>query len=115
MTEIVAKMKWDVLTMEKQSVGDQQDVVFTVHWTLSGEQSAENIMHTGYTYGSVNIDYNPSGDFIPIEDLSKDNVLSWVWNVLDKTQHEVIVQTEINQKITPVTFNATPSSWSTSE
>lgn len=103
MTDITATMDWRIVSVEHHIVDQQHGVIFTVHWALDGEQSAELKMHHGYTYGSVDIEYNPAGNFTPVEELGKEQLLGWVWEKIDKSQHEQIVQKEIDQKITPLT------------
>lgn len=111
MIEITADLTWDILKMDIHTIDQQHGVVLTVHWCLSAQQSANAQIYTGYTYGAVDIDYNPSESFIPFEKLDKNTVLAWVWEELDKTQHEEQVQVEINNKINPLSHSVTPS-WS---
>jgi hypothetical protein len=107
MIEITADLDWDILKMDVHTVDQQHGVVLTIHWCLTGTQSAELQTHNGYTYGSVDLPYEPSENFVPFEQLDKNTVLAWLWNKLDKTQHEEQVQREINQKINPLTVSPT--------
>lgn len=103
MTDITANMEWSIVSLEHHTVDQQHGVIFTVHWSLAGQQSADLVMHHGYTYGSIDLEYNPTIDFTPVEELTKEQLLSWVWGKIDKNQHEQVVQREIDSKISPLT------------
>jgi hypothetical protein len=53
----------------------QDDVVFTVHWTLTGDDGEG---HTGFTYGSHNVSLVVTDGFTPFADLTEAEVLGWV-------------------------------------
>jgi hypothetical protein len=111
MIEITADLTWEILKMDVHTIDQQHGVVLTVHWCLSAAQSANAQIYTGYTYGAVDLDYNPNGSFVPLDQLDKNTVLAWIWEELDKTQHEEQVQVEINNKIDPLSRSITPP-WS---
>jgi hypothetical protein len=78
---------------------NQTDVVFTVHWQLTGTDGTYN----GSVYSTCPVPA-PTGTFTPYADLTQDQVLGWVWaNGVDKASAEAAVQTQIdNAKNPPV-------------
>lgn len=106
MTNITAQITWDILNLETHAVDQQMNVITTIHWCVSGEQSAEDKIYNGYTYGSVDVEYTPDLSFTPFQFLTKDEILGWVWKNVGKDKQEQIVQREIDSKISPLV--ATP-------
>ena len=86
----------------------EPDVVFTVHWTLSGTDGT----YTGSSYGSVGITLTEGSTFTPYADLTLDQVLGWVWtNGVDKDATEAAVAAQIEAQINP-TVVTPPLPWS---
>ena len=83
----------------------QTDVVFTVHWQLTGTDGTYN----GSVYSTCSVPA-PTGTFTPYDDLTQDQVLGWIWaNGVDQASAEAAVQTQIDNQITPpVTSPALP-------
>jgi len=90
---------WSVVQMDAYpQVDGDNDVVFTVHWTLNGKYES----YTGSSYGSVGVTTNSSEPFTPYSDLTQDQVLNWVWNSgVDKVEQENNVMMQIQNKINP--------------
>ena len=77
--------------------GGNTDVVFTVHWQLTGTDGTYN----GSVYSTCSVPA-PTGTFIPYADLTQDQVLGWIWaNGVDKASAEAAVQTQIDNQINP--------------
>ena len=55
------------------------NVVFTVHWDLTGSDEAGN---GGRVYGSVGVKLNEGADFTPFEQLTEQQVIGWVKEAL---------------------------------
>jgi hypothetical protein len=75
----------------------KQDVVFTVHWTLNGVDGE----HTGSSYGSAGVILEPDAPYTAYADLTKDQVLDWVWASVNKDERETNVQAQIDEKKNP--------------
>lgn len=90
---------WNVVQMDAYpEVDGEQDVVFTVHWTLSGTDGT----YSGNTYGSVGVTVDGSGPFTPYADLTQDQVLGWVWaSGVDKDAQEAAVAQQIENQVNP--------------
>ena len=91
-------MNWNITQLEvNPSEGDLEDVVVTAHWTLDDAQEG----YTASIGGSVTFPA-PSGDFTPYEDLTKEQVLGWVWeNGVDKDETEAGIAQAIEAQANP--------------
>lgn len=92
---------WTVIQMDcYPEVDGDADVVFTVHWSLTGTDEK----HTGSVYGSQAVKVDPDAPFIPYEKLSEERVLSWVWDAMGAKQvsaYEDSVAGQIANQINP--------------
>jgi hypothetical protein len=84
---------------------DKANVVFTVHWQLTGTDGTYN----GSVYSTCAVPA-PTGTFTPYADLTQEQVLGWIWaNGVDQASAEAAVQTQIDNQINPpVTSPALP-------
>jgi hypothetical protein len=60
----------------------EADVVFTVHWTLTGTDGT----YVGGVYGSVGVTVDEGAAFTPYEDLTEEQVIGWVQDALGEEQ-----------------------------
>jgi len=102
---------WSVVSMDcYPELDGETDVVFTCHWTLSGTDGA----YAGSVYGSVGVSLDPDAPFVPYEDLTEAQVVSWVQDALGEEQvasYEANVEQQIaNEKNPPVVTPPLP--WS---
>jgi hypothetical protein len=92
---------WNVLQMDAYPEKDgEEDVVFTVHWTLTGTDGTYN----GSVYGSVGVNVDPEEPFTPYEDLTQEQVIGWVKDALGEDQvasYEENVAQQIENQINP--------------
>jgi len=100
---------WQVVQMNAYpEVDGETDVVFTVHWTLSGTDGT----YSGSSYGSVGVTVDASAPFTPYADLTQDQVLGWVWTSgVDKDAQEANVAAQIENQVNP-TVVTPPLPWS---
>jgi hypothetical protein len=80
------------------------DVVFTVHWDCVGSETVNNITYNGRVYGATGVTYHSGSQFTPYNQLTQDQVISWVWDAIGNEQrnnYENSVQTQINNQINP--------------
>lgn len=107
----MATLTWNVVQMDAYPEKDgKQDVVFTVHWNLTGVDGDYN----GYVYGSVGVTLDPEAPYTPYENLTQDQVIGWVKSALGDEQvaeYEANVQAQIDQKKNP-TVVTPPLPWS---
>jgi hypothetical protein len=98
-----ATFNWQVTQMDcyPQAEGET-DVVFTVHWTCSGEQVNGGVVFNGSVYSTCGVTYQAGTPYTPYADLTQDQVLQWIWTSgVDKDATEAAVQTQINNAINP--------------
>lgn len=98
-----ATITWTVTQMDcyPQAEG-QTDVVFTVHWTCSGTQTANGTEYTGSVYSTCAVTYQAGTPYTPYANLTQNQVLGWIWaSGVDQAATEAAVQTQINNQITP--------------
>jgi hypothetical protein len=74
--------------------GENTDVVFTTHWTLEATDGT----HTGRTYGIASVSYDENEPFVPYDELTEAQVLSWTLAALGEAQIAV-AETEVAQQI----------------
>lgn len=88
----------------------ETDVVFTVHWTLTGTDGT----YQGYVYGSQAVPVDPEASFTPYADLTQEQVIGWVKNAMGEEQvtvYEQNVAEQINNQIAPPVVTP-PLPWS---
>jgi len=86
----------------------QTDVVYTVHWVLSG---TDGNGHTGSVYGTVGVTYTAGEPFTPYAQLTEAQVQGWVTSALGATQVSALeanIDQQIQQQVTPTSVNLTP-------
>lgn len=92
---------WAVQQMDcYPEVDGETDVVFTVHWTLTGSDGT----YTGYVYGSQAVAVDPDTPFTPYADLTETQVIGWVQSAMGAEQvadYEANVATQINDQVAP--------------
>lgn len=98
---------WNVVQLDcYPDVDGEVDVVFTVHWTLTGTETQGETEYTGSVYGSVGITHDAEAQFIPYNELTKEVVVGWVKAAMGAEQvaaYEANVAQQIaDQKNPPV-------------
>jgi hypothetical protein len=92
------EITWNISQLDRNLPGG---FVYTAHWTVSatdGDYSASS-------YGSCGFD----GELItPYEDLTKEQVLGWVWEKVNKEETESTLAAQIEAQKNPVTASGTP-------
>ena len=66
---------WAVVQMDAYPQADgETDVVFNVHWTLTGTDGT----YSGNVYGAQAVTTDPDAPFTPYADLTEEQVIGWV-------------------------------------
>lgn len=110
---------WGVVQMDAYPEYEgQTDVVFTVHWNLTGTETVgeapNQTTYTGYVYGSVGITLDEGSNFTPYADLTEAQVIEWVQDALGAEQvaaYEANVAQQIANQINPPVVTP-PLPWS---
>lgn len=77
------ELNWNVVAMDcYPEVDGEKDVVFTVHYTLTGVDGE----YTGSVYGSVGVKLDDGAPFVPYANLTLDQVVGWVKDALGEEQ-----------------------------
>ena len=96
---------WNVVAMDcYPDVDGETDVVFTVHYTLTGEQYVGGEPLTGSVYGSVGVTLDAESPFTPYANLTLEQVVGWVKDALGEetvTAMEANVAQQIQDQINP--------------
>lgn len=102
---------WTVVQMDCYPEYDNHvDVVFTVHWTLSGTDGTYN----GSVYGSVGVTVDEGATYTPYADLTEAQVIGWVQDALGEEQvaaYEANVAQQIADQANPPVVTP-PLPWS---
>lgn len=102
---------WNVVQMDCYPQADgETDVVFTVHWTLTGTDGT----YTGSVYGSQGVSIDPDVPFTPYADLTQAQVIGWVQDALGAEQvaaYEANVAGQIDDQVNPPVVTP-PLPWS---
>ena len=92
---------WAVVQMDAYPEEDgETDVVFNVHWTLTGTDGT----YSGSVYGSQGVNIDPDAPFTPYADLTEAQVIGWVQAALGEEQvasYEANVAQQIADQIDP--------------
>jgi len=92
---------WGIVQLDAYPEKDgKQDVVFVVHWTLTGTDGT----YTGSVYGSVGVTLDEGGGYTPYDELTLEQVVGWVQEALGAEQVaslEAGVATQIENQINP--------------
>lgn len=102
---------WAVVQMDAYPEYEgEPDVVFTVHWTLTGTDG----IYSGNVYGSVGVSLNEGATFTPYADLTQAQVIGWVQEALGAEAviaYEANVAQQIADQIDPPVVTP-PLPWS---
>lgn len=102
---------WAVVQMDcYPEHGSETDVVFSVHWTLTGVDG----VYRGKVYGAQAIALDSEAPFTPYADLTEAQVIGWVKAAMGEEQvaaYEANVAAQIEAQINPPVVNP-PLPWS---
>jgi hypothetical protein len=102
---------WAVIQMDAYPEEDgETDVVFNVHWTLTGTDGT----YAGSVYGSQGVTIDPDASFTPYADLTEAQVIGWVQSAMGEEQvasYEANVAEQIANQIDPPVVTP-PLPWS---
>ena len=92
---------WAVVQMDAYPEADgETDVVFNVHWTLTGTDGE----YTGSVYGSQAVTLDSGAPFTPCDELTEAQVIGWVQDSMGEEQvaaYEANVAQQIEDQINP--------------
>lgn len=102
---------WDCRTVDTYVNKDgNHNVVFNVHWTLTGEDSETAVINTAIGTQLLNTDNLEN--FVPKDDLTNDVVAGWVIDELGEervNKLKDIIEKQINEQVNPTVETITIS------
>lgn len=102
---------WAVVQMDcYPQVDGETDVVFNVHWTLTGSDGT----YQGNVYGTQAVSLDGDAPFTPYADLTQEQVIGWVQAAMGPEQvatYEANVAAQIEAQINPPVVTP-PLPWS---
>jgi hypothetical protein len=100
---------WEIQSMEVIiKDGNLNDVVYNINWTLNALTEANNVPYSVNSYGSVVVPPPDPDDFTPYEDLTKDQVVGWLYLVLPVPDMEASLTRQLDAMINPTTETLPP-------
>ena len=93
--------------------GEYTDLVYNVHWIVTGVSDELDPQGTAYnatSIGTQTLDTSEVTDFIPFEDLTNEQVVTWTKGAIGEEQVASIeagIQSQIDALITPTTVTLT--------
>jgi hypothetical protein len=93
--------------------GEYTDLVYNVHWIVTGvsdELNPEGVAYSATNIGTQTLDTSEVTDFIPFEDLTNEQVVTWTKGAMGEEQVasiEASIQSQIDALITPTTVTLT--------
>lgn len=90
--------------------GDYTDVVYNVHWIVTGTSDSEGVTYSANSIGTQVLDTSGITDFIPFDELTNEQVVSWTKSAMGEEQVDSIeagIQSEINNLINPTSVTLT--------
>ena len=105
---------WNCRTVDARPLEDgQTDVVYNVHWRVTGTSDEVNPEGNAYSAGSIGtqtVTWNPEGTFIPFEDLTNEIVVEWTQAAMGEEQVasiEASIASQIESLINPTSITLT--------
>lgn len=101
---------WDIAQLERKLPdGDTcpDGAVYTAHWTATLEENGESVS----AYGSVGFGDPDPDNFTPFSELTKEEVLNWVFETLGPDQIVTIEEglyNQLQQKLHPTSEAGVP-------
>jgi len=119
---MAATMTWDVADLAYYPAHDgKNNVVFEVPWICSGTEEKDDKTYSSSARGTTMIEYDKDASFTAFDDLTKDQILGWIWktdsdpdgdmNKVTKADVEANVQASVDEHITPTSLSGAPASW----
>jgi hypothetical protein len=105
---------WDCRTVDVYPTsGDNTDVVYNVHWRLTGvsdQLDANDNPYSATVIGTQTLSTEEIVDFVPFEELTHEQIVTWVQDAIGAeqvTQMEDNVNNQIDSLITPTSVTKT--------
>ena len=94
-------------TFTDENDNTHQDVVYNVHYRLTGTEVVDEVTYTSTNIGTANIETSDLSTFTAFESLTNENVSSWVEAVLGEDTVEAMkagIANNIQEQQTPTSI-----------
>lgn len=105
---------WNCKTVDVHPTeGDKTDVVYNVHWIVTGvsdELDPQGNPYQSTSIGTRTVPLDPESEFIPFEDLTNEIVVGWTKDAMGEelvTSIETGIQKAIDLEINPTSVTMT--------
>ena len=99
---------WNNKTVDTYpSLEGNTDVIFNVHWRLTGEDDNENI---GSTYGTIALDTSDLTNFTDFTDITEEDINGWVETALGEervAELKTSIDAQIAEQVSPTVVTKT--------
>lgn len=104
---------WVISAMDEYPTTEDNltDVVFNVHWRRNATQVIGDKTYFAEAYGAQSVPAPSAEDFIPYEDLTFEQVCSWLEDSIDVAAYDESLAKQIDEKINPSVVSL-PLPWS---
>jgi len=93
---------WNNKTVDTYpTLGSNADVIFNVHWKLTGTDDSDN---TGSVYGTQSLETSDLSDFTSFADITEEQVNGWVKAAIGEEEVAGLkanIDSQIEEKINP--------------
>jgi len=93
---------WNNKTVDTYpTLGSNADVIFNVHWKLTGTDDSDN---TGSVYGTQSLETSDLSDFTSFADITEEQVNGWVEAAIGEEEVAGLkanIDSQIEEKINP--------------
>ena len=99
---------WNNKTVDTYpSFEGETDVIFNVHWRLTGEDTDGNV---GSTYGTIALDTSDLSNFTPFADITEEQINGWVEAAMGEDEIQAkkdAIDAQIAEKVNPTVVTKT--------
>tara|TARA_R100001244_G_scaffold2854_1_gene4195 strand:- start:2053 stop:2379 length:327 start_codon:yes stop_codon:yes gene_type:complete len=103
---------WKIAACDRtMSLGGEADVITDIHWTVTDEETVNDVVHSGRRYSSVSLDTSDLSSFTAYASVTEANAIEWAKEALgsdEVTRIEAAVAAEITLSKTPTHGTGVP-------
>ena len=103
---------WTIKSLPaRSSIDGQSNVIIEVHWTCTASVPAEIVgevyvpARSAVYHSTTPVTYTAGQSFTPYNELTEDQIWSWINPTIDRTAIETSLQANIDTQLQPATVN----------